>query len=121
MTPPTPPFDAARAHLSDTDDFPPYNVEPSDERPLRDVLASGEIQPDTELVITERARPPNPPNPAPATVHASGSSPFPVSTFTPLPTKPADDPPPLAFIDRQLAFHHVAQGKSAGHPWLVSF
>jgi hypothetical protein len=49
MTNPTPPFDAGRAHLSATDDFPPYNVEPSDERPLRDVLESGEIRPETEL------------------------------------------------------------------------
>ena len=49
-------FDPARAHLSATDDFPPFNVDPTDERPLRDVLAANEIPPDTELVITERRR-----------------------------------------------------------------
>jgi len=95
MTNPTPPFDAGRAHLSATDDSPPYNVEPSDERPLRDVLESGEIRPETELVITER--------------------------ITSTATKSTDGPTPLAFIDRQLAFHHVAQGEIAGHPWMVSF
>lgn len=91
MTNTTPPFDASRAHLSATDDFPPYNVEAAVERPLRDVLASGEILPETELVITERVAP------------------------------TATNPTPLAFIDRQLAFHHVAQGEFAGHPWMVSF
>jgi hypothetical protein len=91
----TPPFDALRAHLNPTDDFPPYNVEAADERPLRDVLESGEILPETELVITERA--------------------------APTATKTTDDPTPLAFIDHQLAFHHVAQGEIAGHPWMVSF
>jgi hypothetical protein len=80
----TPPFDARRAHLN-----------PTDERPLRNVLESGEILPETELVITERA--------------------------APTATKTTDDPTPLAFIDHQLAFHHVAQGEIAGHPWMVSF
>jgi hypothetical protein len=87
-------FDPTRAHLSATDDFPPFNVEPADERPLRDVLAANEIPPDTELVITER-RP----------ASASGGAP----------------PTPLAFVVRQLAFHHVAQGETAGEPWMVSF
>ena len=103
MTITTPPFDPNRAHLNAIDDFPPYNVEPADERPLRDVLASGEILPDTELVITERATADNP------------------SASTTDAAEPAGEPHPLAFLDRQLAFHHVAQGESAGHPWMVSF
>lgn len=27
----------------------------------------------------------------------------------------------LAFLTRQMAYHHVAQGTLAGHPYLVSF
>ncbi len=88
-------FDPGRAHLSDTDDFPPFNVEPDDERPLGEVLESGALPPDTELVVTER-RP------------ADGKG-------------DKDGPKPLAFVVRQLAFHHVAQGETAGEPWMVSF
>lgn len=28
---------------------------------------------------------------------------------------------PVALITTQMAYHHVAQGEIAGHPWLVSF
>ncbi len=88
-------FDPSRAHLSATDDFPPFNVEAADERPLRGVLEANEIPPDTELVITER-RPANS-------------------------NRDDDKPAPLAFVVRQLAYHHVAQGETAGEPWMVSF
>lgn len=30
-------------------------------------------------------------------------------------------PTPVALITTQMAYHHVAQGEIAGHPWLVSF
>ncbi|HJN38766.1 MAG TPA: hypothetical protein QGH28_01150 [Chloroflexota bacterium] len=87
-------FDPARAHLSDTDDFPPFNVEASDERPLGEVLAAGKLRPDTELVVTERRR---------------------------SDTNGGHETAPLAFVVRKLAFHHVAQGEIAGEPWMVSF
>jgi hypothetical protein len=58
---------------------------------LRNVLAANEIPADTELVITERR---------------------PAAT---------SDTKPLAFVVRQLAFHHVAQGETASEPWMVSF
>ncbi len=131
MTITTPPFDPNRAHLNAIDDFPPYNVEPADERPLRDVLASGEILPDTELVITERATADNPsastaPEPAATDNSSTSTTPEPAATDNPSASttdaaEPAGEPHPLAFLDRQLAFHHVAQGESAGHPWMVSF
>jgi hypothetical protein len=28
---------------------------------------------------------------------------------------------PVALLTTQMAYHHVAQGEIAGHPWLVSF
>ena len=86
--------DPARAHLSDTNDFPPFNVEARDERPLGEVLAAGESRPDTDLVFTERRR---------------------------SDTYGGHETAPLAFVARQLAFHHVAQGEIAGEPWMDSF
>jgi hypothetical protein len=87
-------FDPTRAHLLATDDFPPFNVEAADEGPLHDVLAANEIPADTELVVTERRR---------------------------SDTNGGHEMAPLAFVVRQLAFHHVAQGETAGEPWMVSF